>query len=152
MDHGCIIRPAPAIDSEATANNVTNPLNWYGIFTPPALRQTQSCFTTAVTSLIPELLDATSALQSLERQIGRLRDEIRDSAAEPAESGSTAGDDRKGTDSNQQEFFEAKNGLRKQTSLVQDMSSLEMNGLALAANSGNRLVATEPRSRLLRLE
>lgn len=150
MDHGCIIHPAAAIGSEATANKVTNPLNWYGIFTPPALRQTQSCFTTAVTSMIPELLDATRALQSLERQIRRLRDEIRASTSELVESRSTAGDDGNGTDSDQQESSEAKNGLRKQSSLVQDMSSLGLNGLA--ANSGNRLVATEPRSRLLRLE
>ncbi|RVX73056.1 hypothetical protein B0A52_02182 [Exophiala mesophila] len=152
IDYSCIIRPAAATDGDATTNKVTDPLKWYGILTPPALRQTQSHFTTIVTSVIPKLLDATHALHTLETQIRRLREEIRTAGdfPESGESGTAAGDGGKGTDGGQQEHPEVRDGLWEPKNLVQDMSSMSLNGLA--ANSGNRLVTTEPRSRLLRLE
>ncbi|KIV88262.1 hypothetical protein PV10_07959 [Exophiala mesophila] len=143
IDYSCIIRPAAATDSDATTNKVTDPLKWYGILIPPALRQTQSHFTTTVTTVIPRLLDVTRALHTLETQIRRLREEIR-TAGDFPESGTTAGD------GGQEECPEIRDGLGEQKTLAQDMSSLSLNGWA--ANSGNRLVTTEPRSRLLRLE
>ena len=51
----------------------THPINWFGLFPPSALRQTQNAFTTSVTSTIPELLTTTSQLRNLEKEIWTVR-------------------------------------------------------------------------------
>ena len=51
----------------------THPINWFGLFPPSALRQTQNVFTTSVTSTIPELLTTISQLRSLEEEIWTVR-------------------------------------------------------------------------------
>lgn len=51
----------------------SDPLRWYGIMSPPALRQCQSIFTTSITDTIPSLLTAISHLRAIEEEIWKLR-------------------------------------------------------------------------------
>lgn len=62
-----------AISTSSTPAPSKDPLKWYGILVPPALRQCQNHFRTTVSSTIPQLLNATSAMQSLEAQIWDVR-------------------------------------------------------------------------------
>ena len=50
-----------------------NPLTWYTLLPPPILRASQSCFTTAVESSIPALINAAAGLRDLEAEIKRCR-------------------------------------------------------------------------------
>ncbi|KAL6251390.1 hypothetical protein RBB50_001599 [Rhinocladiella similis] len=50
-----------------------DPLRWYGILVPPALRQCQTHFHGSLSSTIPELLGTVSALQQLEVNIWEVR-------------------------------------------------------------------------------
>ncbi|KAJ9497894.1 hypothetical protein H2202_006497 [Exophiala xenobiotica] len=65
-----------AISTSSTPATSKDPLRWYGILVPPALRQCQNQFRSMVSSTIPELLNATSAMQSLEAQIWDVRREL----------------------------------------------------------------------------
>ncbi|KAK5212893.1 hypothetical protein LTR99_002897 [Exophiala xenobiotica] len=65
-----------AISTSSTPAPSKDPLRWYGILVPPALRQCQNQFRSMVSSTIPELLNATSAMQSLEAQIWDVRREL----------------------------------------------------------------------------
>lgn len=53
-----------------------DPLKWYGILTPPHLRQCQAHFTTSITVTIPDLLSTVSSLAALEESIWDLRREL----------------------------------------------------------------------------
>ncbi len=53
-----------------------DPLKWYGILNPPALRTCQKHFTSAISSTIPNLLTTTSAMRYLEEEIWALRREL----------------------------------------------------------------------------
>ncbi|KAJ9607921.1 hypothetical protein H2200_008000 [Cladophialophora chaetospira] len=53
-----------------------DPLKWYGILIPPALRTCQTHFTSAVSSSIPELLNTTSKMRRVEEDIWNLRREL----------------------------------------------------------------------------
>ena len=72
-----LARPISHISYDATTIShkpqPTHPINWFGLFPPSALRQTQNAFTTSVTSTIPELLTAVSQLRSLEDDIWTVR-------------------------------------------------------------------------------
>ena len=53
-----------------------DPLKWYGILTPPGLRQCQAHFTNSITSTIPDLLSMASSLASHEESIWELRRQL----------------------------------------------------------------------------
>lgn len=53
-----------------------DPLKWYGILIPPALRTCQAQFTSAVSSSIPNLLSTISILRGMEDEIWLLRKEL----------------------------------------------------------------------------
>lgn len=53
-----------------------DPLKWYGILVPPALRTCQSQFTSAASSSIPSLVSTVSILRGLEDEIWSLRKEL----------------------------------------------------------------------------
>ncbi|ETI22381.1 hypothetical protein G647_06455 [Cladophialophora carrionii CBS 160.54] len=53
-----------------------DPLRWYGILVPPALRTCQDHFATAVSSVMPELLNTTFSMGSVEDEIWTIRREL----------------------------------------------------------------------------
>lgn len=55
---------------------VIDPLHWFGILVPPPLRQSQTCFATAVSTCIPALLNTSSQMRDLEATIQSLRVEL----------------------------------------------------------------------------
>ena len=64
--------PSPSsLSSETPAPK--DPLKWYGILTPPPLRQCQSLFQSSMTTTIAALLTTTSRLDSLEAEIWDVR-------------------------------------------------------------------------------
>ena len=56
-----------------------NPLRWFGILLPPALRTAQSTFTSAVEEPVPRLASLSKELRKLEMDIGRIRKQLRKS-------------------------------------------------------------------------
>lgn len=67
----------PASESKANSDlKPKDPLKWYGILVPPALRNCQTHFQSAVTGTLPDLLSTISALDGLEREIWRLRRDL----------------------------------------------------------------------------
>jgi hypothetical protein len=50
-----------------------DPLRWFGVLVPPALRSAQASFTTVVESMVPELVASQQKLRALEIEIGRTR-------------------------------------------------------------------------------
>ncbi|KAF4541382.1 uncharacterized protein LTHEOB_8778 [Lasiodiplodia theobromae] len=57
-----------------------DPIRWFGIFVPPALRSAQGSFIRAVEGPVPRLLDLAAEMRELEIEIGRARKAIRKSA------------------------------------------------------------------------
>lgn len=55
----------------------TDPIRWFGILLPQALRNTQRSFADAVEGPVVNLVTLTTELRSLEIEIGRLRKQIR---------------------------------------------------------------------------
>jgi hypothetical protein len=54
-----------------------DPLRWFGILVPPALRSTQSSFIAAIEGPIPQLANISRELRSQEIEIGRVRKQIK---------------------------------------------------------------------------
>ncbi|KNG45846.1 histone-fold containing protein [Stemphylium lycopersici] len=55
----------------------TNPLKWFGILVPPALRTAQSTFVEAVEGPIPQLATIARDMRAQEIEIGRVRKQIK---------------------------------------------------------------------------
>jgi hypothetical protein len=55
----------------------TDPLRWFGILVPPALRTAQSTFVGAVEGPIPQLATVVRDLRAQEIEIGRVRKQIK---------------------------------------------------------------------------
>lgn len=55
----------------------TDPLRWFGILVPPALRTAQSTFVGAVEGPIPQLVTILRDLRTQEIEIGRIRKQIK---------------------------------------------------------------------------
>jgi hypothetical protein len=68
-------KEAPATESKEPRN----PLRWFGILVPPALRSAQSSFLSAIEGPVPELATIITDLRRQEIEIGRLRKQIRKS-------------------------------------------------------------------------
>ena len=71
-----IPEPAPGENDEKgeqRKQNMDDPLRWFGILVPPALRSAQANFVSAVEGPIPHIITLTKELRELEHQIARLR-------------------------------------------------------------------------------
>ncbi|KIX92210.1 uncharacterized protein Z520_12091 [Fonsecaea multimorphosa CBS 102226] len=62
--------------SSLASNLTKDPLKWYGILIPTALRTCQSHFATTISSTIPEILNTTSAMRGLEEEIWAVRRQL----------------------------------------------------------------------------
>ena len=67
----------PSEDAESASNMTRDPLNWFGILVPPALRTSQSNFKDAVADLIPALASISKEISEVEIEIRRARKRIR---------------------------------------------------------------------------
>jgi hypothetical protein len=63
-------------DSEKAAK-IVDPLRWFGILVPPALRSAQSSFIAVVEGPVPHLVSVARELRSQEIEIGRVRKQIK---------------------------------------------------------------------------
>ncbi|KAJ4373841.1 hypothetical protein N0V83_002580 [Neocucurbitaria cava] len=66
-----------AKETTKDANKIADPLRWFGILVPPALRTAQSAFISAVEGPIPQLATIARDLRSQEIEIGRVRKQIK---------------------------------------------------------------------------
>ncbi|KAH8719399.1 hypothetical protein GQ44DRAFT_623606 [Phaeosphaeriaceae sp. PMI808] len=55
----------------------TDPLHWFGILVPSALRTAQSSFISVVEEAIPQLMTVTKDLRQQEMEIGRVRKQLK---------------------------------------------------------------------------
>lgn len=53
-----------------------NPISWFGLLVPPALKQTQTHFVTAVEELVPALVNADAEMKVLEAEIWEVRTKL----------------------------------------------------------------------------
>ncbi len=77
---------SPSISFKSSATKATtiskskpkspDPLHWYGILVPQALRQSQSFFTSAVSSTVPSLITVSAEMHELESRITNIRMEL----------------------------------------------------------------------------
>jgi hypothetical protein len=54
-----------------------DPIRWYGILVPPSLRNAQKSFTEAIQGSLPELASTVVEMRAAEKEISRLREELR---------------------------------------------------------------------------
>ncbi|KAL8839584.1 MAG: hypothetical protein Q9170_001688 [Blastenia crenularia] len=67
-------RDSESIEKDAEiAAPIPDPLKWFGILVPPALRASQSSFKSAVTEAVPSLANVTIEMRTLEIEIRRTR-------------------------------------------------------------------------------
>jgi hypothetical protein len=64
-------------DASKKTAGIVDPLRWFGILVPPALRTAQSNFITAVEGTVPQLANVTRVLRNQEIEIGRIRKQIK---------------------------------------------------------------------------
>jgi len=68
----------PDLDKDSKkAAKIVDPLRWFGILVPPALRSAQSSFIAAVEGPVPHLVSVARELRSQEIEIGRIRKQIK---------------------------------------------------------------------------
>jgi hypothetical protein len=69
----------PSLSSEESKKTakVVDPLRWFGILVPPALRSAQAGFVSAVEGPVPELATVAKDLRSQEIEIGRVKKQIK---------------------------------------------------------------------------
>lgn len=58
---------------EQPRRRANDPLRWFGVLTPPALRQTQACTADAVGRVVPRLVTVDAAMRALEIEVRRAR-------------------------------------------------------------------------------
>ena len=63
-------------DTETGSNMARDPLNWFGILVPPALRTSQSNFKNAVADLVPALASTSKEMGEVEIEVRRARKRI----------------------------------------------------------------------------
>jgi len=77
-----------SIPVEQASNNVkeetklVDPLRWFGILIPPALRSAQGSFVQAVEGPLPGLINIMKEMRSLESEVRRLRKDVKRHAIE----------------------------------------------------------------------
>ncbi|EXJ71650.1 uncharacterized protein A1O5_05458 [Cladophialophora psammophila CBS 110553] len=65
-----------SVSPSSSPNTSKDPLKWFGILIPPALRTCQTHFATAISSTAPDALNAASAMRDLEEQIWAIRRQL----------------------------------------------------------------------------
>jgi hypothetical protein len=58
---------------EETDSKLVDPIRWYGILVPPALRTAQTQFVSAIEGPMPQVIGLSKDLRNLEIDIGRTR-------------------------------------------------------------------------------
>ena len=64
-------------DTETVSKGTGDPLKWFGILVPPALRSSQGNFKEAVTDAIPALATVSREMKELEIEVRRTRKRLR---------------------------------------------------------------------------
>ena len=64
-------------EEEKTSERHTDPLRWFGILVPPALRTAQTTFVGAVEGPIPQLATIAKDMKTQEIEIGRVKKQIK---------------------------------------------------------------------------
>ncbi|KAF2488847.1 hypothetical protein BU16DRAFT_531895 [Lophium mytilinum] len=67
----------PFIEEKHVYANSLDPIRWFGILVPPALRSAQSSFVSTVDGPIPRLASLSKELRNMEIEIGRARKRLR---------------------------------------------------------------------------
>lgn len=67
----------PSEDPETGSKATRDPLNWFGILVPPALRTAQSNFEGAVSDLVPALASISEEMKRAEIEVRKARKKIR---------------------------------------------------------------------------
>ncbi len=67
----------PSKDTEAGSCITRDPLHWFGILVPPALRTSQSNFKDAVANLVPALASISKEMREVEIEVRRARKRMR---------------------------------------------------------------------------
>ncbi len=68
---------SPYKGTEIEPNMTRDPVNWFGILVPPALRTSQSSFKDAVVNLIPALASISMEMREVEIEVRRTRKRVR---------------------------------------------------------------------------
>ena len=63
----------PSEDTETGSNRTRDPLNWFGILVPSALRTAQSRFKYVVADLVPALASISKDMREVEIEVRRAR-------------------------------------------------------------------------------
>ncbi|EDU50297.1 hypothetical protein A1F94_010797 [Pyrenophora tritici-repentis] len=69
--------PEETEKEKKSSEKIADPLKWFGILVPPALRTAQSTFVSAVEGPIPQLATIAKDLRTQEIEIGRVRKQIK---------------------------------------------------------------------------
>jgi hypothetical protein len=72
-------KPSTGTEEDKKASRLVDPLRWFGVLVPPALRTAQSEFICAMEDSIPRLASVGRDLRGQEIEIGRLRKQIKKS-------------------------------------------------------------------------
>lgn len=68
---------APLDEKDKTLGLPRDPLNWFGILVPPALRASQSSFKSAVIDTIPALASTENEMRKVEIEVRRVRKRLK---------------------------------------------------------------------------
>ncbi|GFF27179.1 coiled-coil domain-containing protein 115 [Aspergillus udagawae] len=68
---------APDPDSSKERSRFSDPIHWYGILVSPSLRSAQRSFREAVEQYLPKLASVVVEMQTVEREVERLRSQLR---------------------------------------------------------------------------
>jgi len=127
-----------------------DPLRWFGILTPPALRQSQTAFIGAIEGPVPALINTSNQMLALERKIedlwARLEEDIQEEGLQQEE-----------------EEAEEETSTRSDNAASTETSSVEMPGGVIGkpssstkqkSNTKSTLPSrpSEPRSRVLKID
>jgi hypothetical protein len=69
--------PTPRSEEGKKTAKAVDPLRWFGILVPPALRTAQAAFVSGVEGTVPQLATVARDLRSQEIEIGRVKKQIK---------------------------------------------------------------------------
>lgn len=82
----------PATSKETTSSTSScDPLNWFGILVPSALRRTQSSFKTAAEEIVPRIATVEREMRQVEIEVRRLRKKMMQAEKRAAKATTTEG-------------------------------------------------------------
>ena len=131
-----------------------DPLKWFTAFPPPPLRQTQSHFTAAITSAIPELLSTISQMSTLEERIWGVRADlgIMDEYGHPTPATVKVGAEDEAASEAKSTGFSSKKEDAKAEASSKVSEPVSLPSPSKRRSFVSRSKAAEPRSRVLKLE